>query len=55
MEELFILPDCFTLGAIINGLCLKGETEAALRFFNEYRHRNIDPDFVGFMSLIKGL
>ncbi|KAL6850508.1 hypothetical protein ACP4OV_021135 [Aristida adscensionis] len=55
VKEPFLLPDSFTLGAIINGLCLQGDTEAALGFFDEYHSEEKVPDFMGFMSLVKGL
>ncbi|VAH59973.1 unnamed protein product [Triticum turgidum subsp. durum] len=40
---------------VISGHCMKGDTEAALGFFNEYHCKEMVPDFVGFMSLVKGL
>ncbi|KAM3349014.1 hypothetical protein ACQJBY_022283 [Aegilops geniculata] len=40
---------------VISGHCMKGATEAALGFFNEYHCKEMVPDFVGFMSLVKGL
>ncbi|THU64103.1 hypothetical protein C4D60_Mb01t22920 [Musa balbisiana] len=44
-------PDDYTIAAILNGFCQRGDIEGALGFFTETKMRGYFSDFLGFMNL----
>ncbi|MCH89339.1 pentatricopeptide repeat-containing protein mitochondrial-like, partial [Trifolium medium] len=55
MEKKYVKFDNMTVSAVINCYCQKGDMEGALEFYYKFKGKDILPDFLGFLYLIRGL
>lgn len=55
MEKNCIEFNNFTVSSVINCYCKKGDMEGALEFYYKFKGKDILPDFLGFLYLIRGL
>ncbi|KAL6195578.1 hypothetical protein ACLB2K_031196 [Fragaria x ananassa] len=52
MEKSGLMPDVYTYGVLIHGLCMKGSYYRALRLLKEMRKKGMVPNVASYSSTI---